>query len=159
MSDKDANERQLHTLERWQRLELEAAQVEHLARRAVEQEKQHERDRVLQAVESTQSFTRDKCDRGATLSPQTLLLAARYSQTQQQQLAEAERSLTQSRAAVEEAHGQVVSRSEHLFGIEKLRDRRRERRSQDEARQEQNRLDEGALVKLSNESVKENRKL
>jgi hypothetical protein len=157
VSDKDANERQLHTLERWQRLELEAAQVEHLARRAVEQEKQHERDRVREVVESTQSFARDKCDRGAALSPETLLFAARYSQTQQQLLADAERSLEESRAAVEEAHGHVVSRSEHLFGIEKLRDRRGEQRSQDAARQEQNRLDEGALVKLSSESAKQNR--
>lgn len=148
-----SDDRHLHTLERWKRLELEQAQAEHLACQAIERERQGECDRVQEIIASTQSFARDQCDSGAALSVETLLLVTRYSRAQQRVLADAEQALAKSREAVEQAHSEVVVRSEHLFGIEKLRDRRLEQRTQDEARKEQHRLDEGALLKLNGEAA------
>ena len=144
-------DRQLQTLERWKRLELESAQAEHVACQTREQERQSERKQVLDAIAEIQEFARAQYDSGTRLSPDALLLANEFSKLQQTALAAADTALRESQDAVSKAHSEVVNRSEHLFGIEKLRERRREEAVRNALRSAQTELDEQALLKLSSE--------
>ena len=145
------DDRQLQTLERWKRLELESAQAEHVACQTREQERESERKQVLDAIAEIQDFARAQYDSGSRLSTDALLLASEFSKLQQKALADADTALKESQEAVSKAHSEVVSRSEHLFGIEKLRERRREEAVRGALQSAQTELDEQALLKLSSE--------
>ena len=155
MSSKDQRaDHQLHTLERWRRLELESAQAEHLARQATEREHQTKLDNAHAVVEQAQAFARAQCESGAQLSPDSLRLATIFAGVQQKALKDADAALKSSQQAVHEAHEQVVNRSENLFGIEKLRERRQQENARDALTSAQSALDEQALLKLSRENSK-----
>jgi hypothetical protein len=143
------DDKHLETLERWKRLELEAAQAEHRVRQAAEAEKRSQHERVQGVIDDAQQFARSQCESGARLSPQALLLAARFSQAQERALAQAQQVLRESQEAELAARQEVISRFGHLAGIEKLRERRRERAAREELQQQQKGMDEHALLKLS----------
>ncbi len=138
----------LQTLERWRNLQLEDAQARHSALQQVETDKRTHLQKVQQALADVQLFARGEMTEGRGLSPDALQRTMQYVAVQTGVLKTATDALKECETATAEAHAEVVSRSEDLFGVERLRERHAAAALIENSRREQRQLDDLALLRV-----------
>jgi flagellar export protein FliJ len=148
MADRQ-DEPQLKTLERWRELELEQARVEHAAKLRAEAAQQELLGQAQKEFEDSQEFMRERLQAGP-LSAETLMRISRFAAVQSERVQEADTELESRRQQSQSAQSQVVSQFERLSVVEKLLERRGNQATVELARSEQKRLDDHALIHVSN---------
>ncbi|HWK51906.1 MAG TPA: flagellar FliJ family protein [Steroidobacter sp.] len=135
----------LTALERWQSSELEDAKLKMAQLNAAAASKRADVKRIEGDIDSLQSFAREQAADSSGLSPDALLRMNEFQAFQQQQLQHARRSHEQAVAQADDAQGDVLRLFENLSVVQRLLGRRQELASQEQQREAQKLLDEGAL--------------
>jgi hypothetical protein len=140
---------QLQTLQRWRATELEEARVEHAALERVVHEKEHAVDAAESDLADAQAFAREQLLDSAALSAESLVRTSQFVAFQSGKVHDAKTAMEESQTASDRARESVVRKLESLSVVERLQDRRRGQWVKDQARTDQDRLDEQALGRLA----------
>lgn len=147
MSQEKRGPDRLNALERWQTSELEDAKVKMAQLNAVAAEKEAAVTRIEGDIASLHSMVREQAKDLSALDADALLRMNEFQALQQRQLQDARQHQEQAAQQADDAQRDVLRLFENLSVVQRLIERRQELATQEELREAQKRLDEGALTR------------
>jgi hypothetical protein len=145
MSQEKRRPDRLTALERWQTSELEDAKVKMAQLNTLAAEKHADVARIEDDISNLHTLAREQAKDLSALDADALLRMNEFRALQQQQLQTARQSHEQATQQADDAQSDVLRLFENLSVVQRLLERRQELATQEELRQAQKQLDEGAL--------------
>lgn len=150
MSQEKRRPDRLTALERWQSSELDDAKMKMAQLNVIAAEKEADITRIEGDIAHLHTLVREQASELSALDADTLLRMNEFQTLQQQQLQSARQSHEQAVQQADNAQRNVLQLFENLSVVQRLIQRRQELATQEELRQAQKRLDEGALTRAPN---------
>lgn len=147
MSQEQRRPDQLASVEQWKSSELEDARLKMVQLDAIAADKQADVKRIEADIATLQTFARRQANELSPLDADALLRLNEFNAFQQHQLRSARLSYEQAARQADDAQQDVSRLFENLSVLQRLIERRRELANQEEQRQAQKQLDEGALTR------------
>lgn len=147
MSQEKRRPDRLTALERWQSSELDDAKMKMARLNTMAAEKEADVTRIESDIAHLHTLAREQASELSALDADTLLRMNEFQAVQQQHLQTARQSHEQAAQQADDAQRDVLQLFENLSVVQRLIERRQELATQEELRQAQKRLDEGALTR------------